>query len=256
MISGALEALPGQALSAFLVFCRVGSCLMLVPAIGSARTPVVVRLMVCVGASAAVSAALGEFDGLREGVTVARTANLVFIEIAKGMFIGFMARFFFASLQFLAEAASNAIGLNTLEPSADDGESVPAIAALVTLTASALFVIADQHLEVLRALVQSYSVLTFGTGLDKQTSMANILGVLGDASLLALQVCSPFLLYAIVINFLFGILNRLAPQIPVTFISAPFIIGGGFLLMYFLSDEIFLIFMERFSGWLLSGQMQ
>jgi flagellar biosynthesis protein FliR len=255
MISAALEALPGQALSAFLVFCRVGGCLMLVPAIGSARTPVMVRLMICLGASAAVSAALGEFAGLREGVTVARAANLVFMEIAKGMFIGFMARFFFASLQFLAEAAANAIGLNTLEASAENDESLPALASLVTLTASALFVIADQHLEVLRALVQSYDVLTFGTVLDKQAGMTNILGVLGDASLLALQVCSPFLLYAIVINFLFGILNRLAPQIPVTFVSAPFIIAGGFLLLYFISDEIFTIFMGRFSGWLLSGQM-
>jgi flagellar biosynthesis protein FliR len=256
MISQALEALPGQALSAFLVFCRVGSCLMLVPAIGSARTPMLVRLMVCVGASAAVSANLGEFAGLREGVTVGRAGALVFVEIAKGMFIGFMARFFFASLQFLAEAAANAIGLNASEQSADDGESLAAVASLVSLTASALFVITDQHLEVLRALVQSYTVLTFGTGLDKQAGMANILDVLGDASLLALQVCSPFLLYAIVINFLFGILNKLAPQIPVTFVSGPFVIAGGFVLLYFLSDEIFMIFMEHFSGWLLTGQMQ
>jgi flagellar biosynthesis protein FliR len=257
MISEALQALPGQALSAFLVFCRVGTCLMLIPAVGSARTPMQIRLMVSLGASAAVAASLGEFEGMRDaGANPAHLASLIAIEIGKGLFIGFMARFFFASLQFLAEAAANAIGLATPETSAEDGQSETAIASLVTLTASALFVISDQHLEVLRALLQSYDVLTFGSALNRNTEMSNILEVLGDASLVALQVCSPFLLFAITINFAFGILNRLAPQVPVYFVSTPFVVGGGLMLMYFLSDEIFTIFMGQFSGWLTSGRLR
>lgn len=175
MIAAALEALPGFALSAFLVFCRVGSCLMLIPAIGSARVPVQVRLMLCFGASVAVSAALGEFEGLRGSAPpLATLATLVAVEMGKGLFIGIMARFFFASLQFLAEAASNAIGLSQMEASAEDGETLPALASLVTLAASALFVITDQHLEVLRALVQSYDVLTFGANLNQRAEMINV----------------------------------------------------------------------------------
>ena len=257
MIAGALEALPGFVLSAFLVFCRVGSCLMLIPAIGSARIPVQVRLMLALGASAAVSASLGEFEPLRKGIPpLVTVATLVAVETGKGLFIGIMARFFFAMLQFLAEAAADAIGLSPLESSAEDGEMLPAIASLVSLTASALFVITDQHLEVLRALVQSYDVMAFGATLDQRTEMVNIVGVLSNASLLSLQVCSPFLVFAITINFVFGILNKLAPQIPVYFISAPFVVGGGLMLLYFLSDDIFSIFMSQFSDWLASGQSQ
>ncbi len=256
MIAAALEALPGFALSAFLVFCRVGSCLMLIPAIGSARVPVQVRLMLCLGASVAVSAALGEFEGLRGVPPLTKLASLVAVEIGKGLFIGIMARFFFASLQFLAEAAASAIGLSMMETSAEDGDSLPAIASLVTLTASALFVITDQHLEVLRALVQSYDVLTFGANLDHRAEMINVVDALASATLLSLHVCSPFLVFAITINFLFGILNRLAPQIPVFFVSGPFIVGGALLLLYFLSDEIFTIFSVQFSDWLASGQSQ
>ena len=47
MIAEALETLPGFVLSVFLVFCRIGSCLMLIPVFGSARVPVQVRLMLC-----------------------------------------------------------------------------------------------------------------------------------------------------------------------------------------------------------------
>ncbi len=258
MIAAALEALPGFVLSVFLVFCRVGSCLMLIPAIGSARVPVQVRLMLCLGASVAVSASVGEFEALRgkDLPPLATLASLVAVETGKGLFIGFMARFFFASLQFLAEAAANAIGLSPMESSAEDGEMLPALASLVTITASALFVITDQHLEVLRALVQSYDVLTFGANLDQRAAMVNVVGSLASASLLSLQVCSPFLVFGITINFVFGILNKLAPQIPVYFISAPFVVGGGLMLLYFLSDEIFDIFMSRFSDWLASGQSQ
>ncbi len=257
MIAGALEALPGSVLSAFLVFCRVGSCLMLIPAIGSARVPVQVRLMLALGASAAVSAAIGEFAALRNGAApLATLAGFVAVETGKGLFIGIMARFFFAMLQFLAEAAATAIGLSQMETDAESGETMPALASLVTISASALFVITDQHLEVLRALVQSYDVLAFGETLDQRTELVNILGVLASASLLSLQVCSPFLVFAITLNFVFGILNKLAPQIPVYFVSGPFIVGGGLMLLYFLSDDIFFIFMSQFSNWLASGQAQ
>ena len=55
---------------------------------------------------------------------------------------------------------------------------MPAMASLITITASALFVITDQHLEVLRALVQSYDVMVFGANLDQRVEMINILGAL------------------------------------------------------------------------------
>ena len=142
MIATALEALPGFVLSVFLVFCRVGSCLMLIPANGSARVPVQVRLMLCLGASAAVAATIGEPAELRQGIPPLTTvASLVAVETGKGLFISFMARFFFAMLQFLAEAAANAIGLSPMVSSAEDGEMLPAMASLITITASALFVI-------------------------------------------------------------------------------------------------------------------
>jgi flagellar biosynthetic protein FliR len=257
VIESALQALPGLVLSAFLVFCRVGICLMLIPAVGSARVPIQVRLMFCLGVSVAVSAAIGEFEGLSKGIPpFATLAGLVAVETGKGLFIGIMARFFFAMLQFMAVAAADAIGLSSMESSPEDGEMEPAIASLVTIGASALFVITDQHLEVLRALVQSYHVLAFGATPDQRTELVNILGALASASLLSLQVCSPFLVFGLTINFIFGILNRLAPQIPVYFVSMPFIVGGGLMLLYFLSDEMFSIFMVNFSDWLASGRSQ
>jgi flagellar biosynthetic protein FliR len=44
---------------------------------------------------------------------------------------------------------------------------------------------------------------------------------------------SPFVAYAILVNLGTGLVNKLTPQIPIYFISLPFIITGGLVLMYF-----------------------
>jgi flagellar biosynthetic protein FliR len=254
VIAQALEALPGVALSVFFVFCRIGSCLMLVPGFGSARVPVQVRLLLSLGASTAIFSALGEFEGVRQNAgDLVAVAKLAGVETAKGVFIGFLVRFYFAALQFVGEAVASALGLGQNETAAEDGEQMPALTALITITASALFFITDQHLELLRALVQSYSVFGFGADFGKGNEMAELVNVLGSASLLALQVCSPLIIFSIVINVLFGILNKLAPMIPVYFISPPFVIGGGFILLYFIAQDFFTMFMTHFSDWLISG---
>ena len=254
MIQQALDALPGLTLSVFFVFCRIGGCLMLVPGFGSARVPVQVRLFFSLGASVAIFAALGEFEGVRQSASdLPFIAKLAGLETAKGLFIGFMVRFFFASLQFVAEAVASALGIGSNETSVEDGQQIPALTVLITLTATALFFITDQHLELLRALTQSYNVFRFGAEFGTNGEMAELAKVLTAASFLALQVCAPLLVFSIVVNVLFGILNKLAPQIPVFFISPPFVIGGGLVLFYFISQDFFTVFMVHFSDWLISG---
>lgn len=254
MIAAAIDSLPLLAVSIFLVFCRIGGCLMLTPGFGSARVPVQVRIFFSLGASVAVFFALGDLEGLPRDVgDLPALARLAGAETAKGVFIGLMVRCFFAALQFVGEAAASAMGLAFNEASSEDGEQVPALTSLVTLTAAMLFFVTDQHLELLRALVQSYHVLRFGDAFNPQTGLSETVDVLTAASLVALRVCSPFLVYAIVINLLFGILNKLAPQIPVYFISPPFIIAGALVLFYFIAGDFFRIFTQSFASWLLSG---
>ena len=50
---------------------------------------------------------------------------------------------------------------------------------------------------------------------------------------MALRVGAPFIVYSIVVNVAIGIINKLTPQIPVYFISLPFVIAGGLFILYF-----------------------
>ncbi len=48
-----------------------------------------------------------------------------------------------------------------------------------------------------------------------------------------LRLASPFLIYGLMFNIAIGFINKLAPQIPVYFISTPYLLLGGLFLFYF-----------------------
>jgi flagellar biosynthetic protein FliR len=52
---------------------------------------------------------------------------------------------------------------------------------------------------------------------------------------------------------MFGVANKLTPQIPVYFISLPFVIAGGMFLLYFTIGEFLRLFISSFSDWLATG---
>jgi flagellar biosynthetic protein FliR len=49
---------------------------------------------------------------------------------------------------------------------------------------------------------------------------------------------------------MFGILGKLTPQIPVYFISIPFVLAGGGLILAFTASELLQLFMTGFADWL------
>ena len=73
------------------------------------------------------------------------------------------------------------------------------------------------------------------------------------AFLVALRLASPFVLYAVAANFAVGLINRLTPQIPVSFIAGPFLTAGGLLLLYASIEPLLSAFLMAFGQWLKGG---
>ncbi|WP_421699445.1 flagellar biosynthetic protein FliR [Ancylobacter sp.] len=249
------SAAEAPLVAAFLIFCRLGACFMLMPAFSSSRLPAKVRLFLALGISYALVPLLG--DGIARTVAGLSQAQLLLAiggELATGGIIGLLARIFFLALQTLMTAAAQALSLAT--PSsmmADDEGQVPEIATLMALSAVTLLFATEQHWEILRALIDSYARLppagTFQTG----ASLALVVDRLTDTFLLALRLASPFLIYSVVVNFAVGLINKLTPQLPVYFIAMPIITAGGLLLLYATVDDVLRMFLEAFASWLVKG---
>lgn len=246
---------PDTVLIAFLLFCRIGGCLMLMPGFSSSRVPMQVRLFIAFAVTLALMPILlPQMRTALPDIPAAKLFSLLISETLIGALIGVMGRMFFLSLQFMATAAAMFIGLSNMPGTPiEDVEPAPAFATLITLTATLLFFLTDQHWEVLRALLASYSVLPVNEPLALEFTLAKLSDAVSAAFLLALQISAPFIVYALVMNFMVGIANKLTPQVPVYFISVPIILAGGFLILYFTIGESLRLFMMGFMGWLARG---
>ena len=246
---------PDTVLLVFLAFCRVGCCLMLMPGFSSSRVPVHVRLFIAIAVTLALAPLL--LPVLRAALPQMPADTVLALLISEsiiGVLIGVMGRVFFLALQFMATAAAMYIGLGNLPGTpVEDVEPIPAFATLITLTATLLFFLTEQHWEVLRALIASYSALPITEPFAMEFSLAKLTDATTSAFLLALQISGPFIVYALVINFMVGIANKLTPQIPVYFISIPFVLAGGFFLLHLTMAESLRVFMMGFIGWLARG---
>ncbi len=239
----------------FILFCRIGGCLMVMPGFSSSRIPPQVRLFIAISATLAmVPVLLPTLQAAVRDLSLPSMAGLILSETAIGVLIGLMGRMFFLALQFMATAIAQFIGFAAMPGvPIEDHEPLPSIGTLITITATMLLFLTDQHWEVFRALVASYAALPIVARFSIENGMAQFSTALADAFVLALQISSPFVIYGLIINLLFGLANKLIPQIPIYFISMPFVVAGGILLMYFTIAEFLTLFTAGFATWLARG---
>lgn len=246
------EAASAAILAAFVVFCRVGACIMLMPGLSSPRIPVQARLFVAIGLSLAFLPLLNErFDALLRPAALSGLIKIIMTEILIGLLVGLLARLFFLMLETLGTAIASSIGLSGIAGvPIDESEAAPPIVTMIVLMATLLFFLSDLHLEVLRGLFLSYDALPPGGGLPSRFSLTEVVDALTAASLLALRISSPFLVLSLVLNFAFGLANKMTPSIQIYFASMPFLIATGILLMMTSAKPFFQGFLIGFQQFL------
>lgn len=250
-----IDAAPQTVIAVFLIFCRIGGALMIMPGFSSSYVPARVRLSIALVVTLALAPMILPAMEQRLGTgSTATVLSLIFSELATGFVIGFVGRVFFSALSFIATAATQAIGLSPMPGTiVEDSEQPPPIAALLTITATTMIFSMNLHWEVIRGLLDSYGAMPPGQGIGARIALVDVTDQLTDAFLLALRIGSPFLIYSLIFNFALGITNKLAPQIPVFFIAVPFATAGGLLLLFFVLKDFMLAFMSGFSTWLGGG---
>ena len=247
-----INSLTDSVLVTFIVFCRIGGCLMFVPGYSSVNVPAQVRLFIALVTTFALTPILMTIlKPLTENAAPLTLAFLIGSEIVIGTVIGLGGRVFFLALQTMATVMANAIGLSSIPGTPiGDTDPAPAIVPLIMASVTTLFFMTDQHWQVLRGLMNSYDVWQPGNRLGGSMPLDQLVGRLSEAFVLTLRITSPFIVYSITVNLAVGLINKLTPAVPVYFISVPFVLFGGFLLLYLTSDELLTQFILGVSSWL------
>jgi len=246
---------PALVLSAFVVFCRIGGCLLLMPGFSSPRILTQARLFVAIAVSLAMTPlVLDDVQPLVERADPFALFTIIASETLKGALIGMLGRVFFTALETMGMAISMSIGLSAnLGAPVDESEGLPAIVTVMTLGATMLLFVTNLHWEIFRGLSASYVVLPIHDGFDARLSLVQLVDGTTKTFLLTLRIASPFLIFSIISNVAIGIVNKLVPQIPVTFIGTPFLLFGGGFLFYFTISPALDMFTEAFGSWLRTG---
>ncbi len=246
---------PKLSIAAFLLFCRIGGCLMLAPGFSSSQIPMQIRLFVALSATLALMPVLiDKVPASALGDDPVLTLQLIAVETLIGGMIGFLARIFFAALETLASGAAQMLGFsNPFGVQIDSGETLAPLATLISLAAITLMFVADLHWELLRGLAASYDVMPVGADFNSRLALRQVVDALGESFRLSLRIVSPYVIYALIVNLALALINRLTPQIQIVFIAAPFVVAGALALLYATIKPALEAFLIGFGTWLSQG---
>ncbi|HEY8007925.1 MAG TPA: flagellar biosynthetic protein FliR [Methylocella sp.] len=240
---------------AFVLFCRIGGCLMLMPGFSNIRIPLNVRLFIAISITLALTPLLaGDIEKNLSGLAPMALTKIFISETLVGAMIGFLGRSFYGALETLGGVIAMSIGLSSaLAGPIDESEPLPAITSLITLTATASIFFSDLHWEILRGIALSYTALPVAGIFDARFDLVQVTDCLTKSFFVSLRISSPFITFALITNFVIGLAGKLAPQIPLYFITVPAMIIGGMFLFYIICTPFMQIFNVAFSKWLGDG---
>ncbi len=239
--------LEGAIIAAFLAFCRIGACFLVMPGFSSARVPMQIRLFVAIAVTGGLLLLLWDqiypYADRRPAVLVPRIAS----ELLIGVLIGLLARLYMLALQFIGTAIGMLVGYGGMAgPGIENGEPESALGSIISFSALMLLFVLGFHHEIIKALVMSYQVAPLDVLFNPQAALVDVTDTISESFLLVLRLGSPFIAYALLVNLTIGFVNKLVPQIPVYFISLPFVIGAGLIIFYFAIPTMLSLFADGF----------
>ena len=224
----------GTVLVLFAVFCRIGACIMTLPGFSSARISATTRLFLALAVSMAMMPLLYDSIYPRVSGGGAPLIPVLMAELMIGLMYGLVPRFYVLGLQFAGTAISMSIGLSS--PGSGDvleDMSETQLTNLLSFSGLLILFMLDFHHIVFKALMDSYTVMPLGGMPDSQKMLITLTDTLSQTFMLMLRLASPFLIFGLMFNVAVVLVNKLAPQVPIFYISTPYLLIGGLILVYF-----------------------
>ena len=242
-----LAALPGWAFAFVLVLSRTGAVVMLMPGLGEAEPPAVVRAGLAVAISLLLLPAVAP---LVPSLPEARltSAGMIVAELLVGAMLGWLARLPALALGMAGAVTSYMLGLSSVvrtDPAlgglASAGGRLCGLAAPVLVLSTGLYALP------LRALGGSYYVVAPGSLLPAGPLAESVTAAVSACFGMALQLAAPFILAGLIWQAALGLLARLAPQLQVYTAATPGQILGGLALLGLLGSRILAAWLDGVS---------
>ena len=231
----------------FLVFARVGTALAAMPGFGAAYVPTDMRLAIGLAIAFVMTPALiAEMPAMP--ASVSGIAILIGGEMLIGAFLGTIATILMGALQtagtVIAYVASLANAL-IQDPIAEQQSST--VAGFLLVMGVVLVFTTDLHHLMLRAVADSYSMVTPGQAFPAEDISQIMARRVADAFALGLRLAAPFVIVGLTYYVGLGFLGRLMPQLQVFFFGLPVQIGVQIWVLAIAITGMMMAFLQSFA---------
>ncbi len=167
-------------------------------------------------------------------------------ELLVGAFIGIVSKILLLILDTAGNVISGQIGLSSATSMNPNLQGSTLLASMLTMFGTVVFLSLDLHHLILRGFMHSYYL--FPVGLDFATAdMAKgFLQLFAQTFWWGVQLSFPFMIVFIVMQTVFGVMNRIIPQMQIFFVSLPFQLWAGLMVMLITGGAILMHFAAHF----------
>ena len=137
-------------------------------------------------------------------------------ELLVGFIIGFTANIMISAIEFAGALMDTQAGLSSatvLNPAS--GKNAALLEILMEMLSILLFLAMNGHHMILSAVFESFSVIPIGQPFNFQEGSIFLISLGGELFKIAFQLAAPIILVIFIVDFSFGILNRVAEQVNV-----------------------------------------
>ncbi len=239
-------ALPVQIFGAGLVFARVGAFCMLLPGVGETGISPRIRLAFAFLLSMVLYPVVrGMLPPTPD--TLGALAGDELIEIAIGLGLGALLRFFMAALAVAGEIISLQTTLSFAQTTNPlEAQPTASIGAFLSLLGLTLVFATDLHQLFIGAIARSYALFPASRGLPLRDFGALAVQTMGRTFALGVQLAAPVIVFSLVINVASGLIARAMPQFQIFFVAAPATVLLGLSLFALSLGALGLVWVDRF----------
>ena len=238
--------LTSELFAFLLVFCRIGSAIMVLPGFGESFVSPRVRLLLALMFSLVLAPAIAHMPA--PPTTVFGLLTLILAEIVVGLFIGGLSRILMSAIHLagmiiaLQSSLANALAQDMTQI---QGQA-SSLGNWLGMTTLVLIFVTDMHHYMLKGLADSYTLFLPGYFPAVEDFSNHATQSLNQAFLMALQLSAPHIVVSVIVYLGAGVLSRLVPNIQVFFLMMAPQIWISFLILMVTFSSMMLWYMEYF----------
>lgn len=240
------ELTPNTIFVFTLILTRLGTMLMLLPAIGESMIPARTRLAVGFGMTAVIFPLVqDQFPVIPVGIT----ALIVLLggELIVGLFVGGTARLVMSTLQYAGAVIAFQTGLafaQNYDPT--QGVQAALLGSFLSVLGVTMVFSMDLHHLMIMAMHDSYELFRPGQLIPLGIALDLVIDIIAKSFVVSLQLSAPFIIFGLIFYIGLGVLSKLMPQVQVFFVAMPANIGIGLLLFFLMLSVMMFWFAEYF----------